>query len=195
MSSAKPIHAAATTETDFQSFSAVVLKPLLQFISTECLASLPASAEDIADFVIQLLTANKEFVNQLCRGSKTSLWLEKPSAASGHFHADFSEKRFHVTQNQCLSEAPNTVQMDRAVAAALKRMDEAFMRQVFERHASSSGMLSASTLISALQEVEAPMFQTSTSHDSPGSVSLEGEVLRRVDANLNGLVDFDECDA
>jgi hypothetical protein len=70
MSSANPAHVAATTETDFQSFSAVVLKPLLQFICTECLASLPSSALDIADFVIQLLTANKELVNQMCRGSK-----------------------------------------------------------------------------------------------------------------------------
>ena len=111
------------------------------------------------------------------------------------FHADFTENRLDITQNQSLSIASNTVQMDRAVAAAIKRMDEAFMRQVFERHASSRGMLSASTLIPALKEVEAPMLQTSTSHDSPGSVSLEGEVFRRVDANLNGFVDFAECEA
>jgi len=82
MSSANPAHVAATTETDFQSFSAVVLKPLLQFISTECLASLPASSLEIADFVIQLLTANKELVNQLCRGGKTSMRLEKPNPPS-----------------------------------------------------------------------------------------------------------------
>jgi hypothetical protein len=110
--------------------------------------------------------------------------------------SDFSEKRLGVIQNQCLSHdsgVSNTVQMDRAVAAAVKRMDEAFMRQVFERHASSRGMLSATALISALQEVEAPMLQTSTNRDSPGSV--ESEVFRRVDANLNGLVDFDECEA
>ena len=102
--------------------------------------------------------------------------------------SEFSEKRHDVTQSQ--RDAPHTVQMDRAVAAAMKRTDEVFMRQVFERHASSRGVLSASALISALQDVDAPMLHTSSS-----SESLESDIFRRVDMNMNGLVDFDECEA
>ncbi len=85
MSSAKSARVAATTESDFQSFSTVRLKPLLRFISAECLASFPASSPDIADFVIQLLTANKERVNQMCRGSTGSVLPEMPSNPPGYF--------------------------------------------------------------------------------------------------------------
>ncbi len=102
--------------------------------------------------------------------------------------SELSEKRHDVTHSQ--RDAPLTVQMDRAVAAAMKRTDEVFMRQVFERHASSRGVLSAAALISALQDVDAPMLHTSSS-----SASLENDIFRRVDANMNGLVDFDECEA
>jgi hypothetical protein len=63
--SARPAPVAAFAETELQSFSALVLKPLLQLISIECCASLPTSALDIADFVIQLLTSIQERDNQM----------------------------------------------------------------------------------------------------------------------------------
>ena len=118
MSSANPAHISATTEIDFQSFSALVLKPLLQFISTECLASLPASSLQIADFVIQLLLENKELVNQLCRGGKTSMRLEKPNAPS-------------------VSYSKSLLKCKTAVSNALKRRDVGFLQRVFDQHSSS----------------------------------------------------------
>jgi hypothetical protein len=78
-----PARVAVTTESDFRSFSEVVLKPLLQFISTECLASLPTSSLDIVDFVIQLLTANKGLVNKMCAGSRASVQQKKTEVILG----------------------------------------------------------------------------------------------------------------
>ena len=99
--------------------------------------------------------------------------------------SQFSVKRHAV---------PNAVEMDSAIAAAMKRTDAVFMREVFERHASGTakGKLSVTTLMSALREVEAPVL--SCRHPS-GSVALENDIFRRADADMSGLVDFFECGA
>jgi WD40 repeat protein len=165
MSSANPAHVAATTETYFQSFSAVVLKPLLQFISTECLASLPASSLEIADFVIQLLTENKELVNQLCRGSKTSMRLEKSSPPS------VPCSKFLLKCKTALSNASN-------------RRDVSFLRNVFNRHKDSSGGLAGQNLIQALQEVDAP--------NIPASDQEVAEIIQQFDNNSNKTLEFGE---
>ena len=93
--------------------------------------------------------------------------------------SEFSEKRHYVTQSQ--RDAPHTVQMDSAVAAAMKRRDENFMRQVFNRHADSNGKLSEPAVVVALKEIQAP-------------IMLQGDTFRRADVNLTGLVDFAECE-
>jgi WD40 repeat protein len=165
MSSTIPAHVAATTETDFQSFSAVVLKPLLQFISTECLASFPASSLEIADFVIQLLTANKELVNQLCRGGKTSIRLEKPNPPS-------------------VSYSESLLRCKAAVFNALKRRDISFLRNVFNRHKDVSGGLAGQNLIQALQEVDAPTIPTSDQEAE--------DIIKQFDANSNKTLEFGE---
>ena len=166
MSYTIPAHVYATTETDFQSFSAVVLKPLLQFISTECLASLPASSLEIADFVIQLLTANKELVNQLCRGGKTSMQLEKPNPPS-------------------VSYSESLLKCKAAVSNALKRRDVSFLQRVFDQHSrkedAKSG-LSVTTLAQALTDADAPVV--------PESEADAAAAISRFDANCNGLMDF-----
>ena len=167
MSSANPAHAAATTETDFQSFSALVLKPLLQFISTECLASLPASALDIADFVIQLLTANKERVNQMCRGSKT-MSLEKPSPPSASYSSSL-------------------LKCKTAVSNASKRRDASFLQRVFDQHSGKEGAksgLTTATLVQALTDADAAVI--------PDSEAAASAAIFRFDANCNGLMDLGE---
>ena len=144
MSSAIPAHVSATTETDFQSFSAVVLKPLLQFISTECLASLPASSLEIADFVIRLLTENKELANQLCRGGKTSMRLEKPNPPSVSY-SEYSESHL-----KCKT----------AVSNALKRRNDSFLQRVFDqlsRKEDAKSGLSVAALAQALIDADAPV--------------------------------------
>jgi hypothetical protein len=62
-----------STESAYHSFVAVALKPLLQFVTAECLATTPASAPNLVDFVIQLLEANKERLYQVCRGTTPSI--------------------------------------------------------------------------------------------------------------------------
>jgi hypothetical protein len=78
------------------------------------------------------------------------------------------------------SPHPKAPELALAAAAAQKRKDEAFMRQVFNRHADSNGKLAEQAVIAALQEIQAPM--------------LQGEIFRRADVNLTGLVDFAECE-
>jgi hypothetical protein len=51
--------AAATTEHAFASFAAISLKPLLQFITSECIACMPASGLNLVDFTLQLLAATR----------------------------------------------------------------------------------------------------------------------------------------
>jgi hypothetical protein len=78
------------------------------------------------------------------------------------------------------------VPINKISAASLKCNDEEFMREVFNRHADSSGELSAPALMAALKEVEAPVLASS-------EASAE-HIFRRADANLSGAVDFQECE-
>jgi WD40 repeat protein len=166
MTSSNPAYVAATTETDFQSFSAAVLKPLLQFITTECLASLPTSALDISDFLIQLLTANKEFVNQMCRGIKTNMRMEKPS----HPRVSHSESLL-----KCKS----------AISSASKRRDANFLREVFDRHKDdASGGLSGQNLIQALTDADAI--------NVPTSDNEVDDIMKQFDADSNKVIQFGE---
>ena len=58
--------AISTTETDFRSFSTFWLKPILQFVTAECIASMPTSGVNIVDFIMQLLESNKERLYEMC---------------------------------------------------------------------------------------------------------------------------------
>ncbi len=177
MSSANAAHVCATTETDFHSFSAVVLKPLLHFISTECFASLPASALDIAGFVIQLLTANKELVNHMCRGSKTSVQLEKPNPPTSH-KPSLSSVSYSDPLLKCKT----------AVANASKRRDVSFLKRLFDQHSrkdDAKGGLPVAALALALTAADAPVV--------PQSESDAAKSIYRFDANCNGLMDFGVC--
>ena len=69
MTTAGTAFSTSSTEHAFQSFTAISLKPLLQFVTTECLAAMPTSGLNLVDFVMQLLEANKERLYQMCRGS------------------------------------------------------------------------------------------------------------------------------
>ena len=72
MSSAMAAYSATSSEHESYFFTATSLKPLLQFITTECVASLPirASGPGLVDFVLQLLAANKEQLYQMCGRSR-----------------------------------------------------------------------------------------------------------------------------
>jgi len=70
-----------------------------------------------------------------------------------------------------------------ALAAARQR---AYLREVFDHHADSEGELSASALIAALMEVQAPVLASESSYAD--------DLFLRADNNLSGTVDFTECE-
>ena len=69
MSTANAARAAPSTETDFQSFASLSLRPILRFVAAECLVAMPASGLSVIDFIIQLLAANKQSLEaKYCSG-------------------------------------------------------------------------------------------------------------------------------
>jgi len=68
-----------------------------------------------------------------------------------------------------------------SIALSTSRRDEAYMKEVFDRHkATERGIEREDALIAALQEVDAPVLTEQTS------------VFRLADKNMNGYVGFDE---
>ena len=84
--------------------------------------------------------------------------------------------------------APSTAEFARAISDAAQRKDEAFMRKIFNHHATKQ-KLSASALIAALKDVAAPVLAAASSE---GSFNAADYVFRLADANLSGDVDFSE---
>jgi regulator of replication initiation timing len=91
-------------------------------------------------------------------------------------------------QQQVQNDQPTLAQFDRATFNAAQRKDEAFMLEVFKRHATNE-KLSASTLIAALKDVAAPLLSATSSESSSDSADF---VFRRADANMSGDIDFSE---
>lgn len=89
-------------------------------------------------------------------------------------------------QQQVENDQPVTSQFSRAISDAAQLHDEAFMREVFERHATNK-KLSANALITALKDVAAPLLAVASCESD--SVDY---IFRRADANLSGDIDFAE---
>jgi hypothetical protein len=100
----------ASTEASFNSFANLSLKPLLQFIAAECVTSRDSSSNfSIVDFVVQLLLANKDHLEQTCRcahlpasaipKSYAPQMPALPSAAAGAREMQTAAAH-HVQQNQ-----------------------------------------------------------------------------------------------
>jgi hypothetical protein len=66
MSTSIAASSARSSEHDARAFTNIVVKPLLEFITKECIASMPSSGMNIVEFVTQLLAANKEQLGRLC---------------------------------------------------------------------------------------------------------------------------------
>ena len=86
------------------------------------------------------------------------------------------------------NDQPSAAQFARAISDASQRNDDAFLRKIFNRHA-TKGKLSASALTAALKDVAAPMLAAASSE---GSCDTADYVFRRADANMSGDVDFAE---
>jgi len=91
-------------------------------------------------------------------------------------------------QQRVNSGHPTLAQFARFISDASQRKEEAFMRKVFERHATNK-KLSASTLIAALNDVAAPLLAATSSESSS---DFSDFIFRRADANMSGDIDFAE---
>ena len=67
MSTSIAASSARSSEHDARAFTNIAIKPLLEFITEECITSMPSSGLNIVEFVTQLLAANKEQLGRLCR--------------------------------------------------------------------------------------------------------------------------------
>ena len=97
-------------------------------------------------------------------------------------------QRSFAAQQRVQNDQPTLAQFARATSDDAQRKDEAFMRQVFNRHATSE-KLSASTLIAALNDVAAPLLAATSSESSSDFADF---IFRRADANMSGDIDFPE---
>ena len=91
-------------------------------------------------------------------------------------------------QQRLNSGQPTLAQFARFISDAVQCKDDAFMLQVFNRHA-TKGKLSASTLMAALKDVAAPLLAATSSESSSDSSDF---IFRRADANMSGDIDFSE---
>ncbi len=93
-----------------------------------------------------------------------------------------------VSRQRVNSCHPTLAQFARFISDASQRKDEAFMRQVFNHHATNE-KLSASSLIAALKDIAAPLLYATSSESSSDFADV---VFRRADANMSGDIDFSE---
>lgn len=167
----------------------------------------------IVDFVVRLLQENKESLEQACRltdvsagGSRSAAPLQaSPAHSSPADDEPPSSETFetiNIRQNET-AQSPACDHFARALSAAMMRTDLDFMRSIFSRHASFEGppcsfssqkYLSATALISALQEVGAPIIAAISSDVLAASADVQREIFRRVDADMSGRVTFAECE-
>jgi hypothetical protein len=218
MTTAGTAFSASSTEHAFQSFTAISLKPLLQFVTIECLAAMPTSGLNLVDFVMQLLESNKERLYQMCRGSDSvSMQLQSypnvPHTISSSQNSKSPKSSQIISPPSAFREVSPSVatrspagdgaqscsklardpapfhKLADAAISSLKRKDKRFMGEVFNRHAKPLG-LSAKALTSALHAIDPSSFAAHVSD------AASAKKLKEVETSNKGHVDFEEfCQA
>jgi uncharacterized phage infection (PIP) family protein YhgE len=168
------------------------ITPLIAEDNSKLLQQQNAQQQQLENVKQQLSQLHDEFVNgkqqnaqlqQQLESSKQLIAQLQHKLESGKQRNDQLQQR---VENDQLSTAAS--QFARHISNAAQRKDEAFMREVFNRHATNE-KISASALIAALKEVAAPVLAAASSE---GSCATDDYVFRRADANLSGDVDFSE---
>ena len=90
----------------------------------------------------------------------------------------------------CTHTSPTASHFAQTIDAAARRDDDKLLRRIFDVYADSNGKLSSAALMSALNDVAAPVLAAVTAEEP---LSAAEQIFRRADANLNGDVDFIEC--
>ena len=111
--------ATASTEAALNSFATVSLKPLLRFIASECVATMPPNDLSLVDFVIKLLIANKERLEQESRISAdrpplpsnavkvgTQVLQERPHVDNDVTVATDAQSPENQSQEACIQSPP-----------------------------------------------------------------------------------------
>lgn len=165
-----------TTERDFSTFSTLALKPLLEFIASQSLTCMPASGVTLVDFVVDLLTDNKQCLNEMC-----AFELNPKLRKSGVLSEKSSVPRCdHVTSE----ESGVFRKCQSAILNGMKRRDTKVLQHIFDVHSKTSGSLTAATLLPALAEADAAVI--------PDSEAAANEAILSVDVDCNGMCDFSE---
>ena len=120
--------------------------------------------------------------------SKLNHYMNQQQIAQLQQQLDSGKQQNDQLQQRIENDQPSTAQFAREISHAAQRKDEAFMREIFNRHATKE-KLSASALTTALKDVAAPMLAAASSE---GSCDTADYVFRRADANMSGDVDFAE---
>ncbi len=137
----------------------------------------PVSAEDNSKPLQQQIA---QLLQQLEKSKQQIAQLQQ--------QLDSGKQQNDQLQQRIENDQPSTAQFAREISHAAQRKDEAFMREIFNRHATKE-KLSASALTTALKDVAAPMLAAASSE---GSCDTADYVFRRADANMSGDVDFAE---
>jgi chromosome segregation ATPase len=169
-------------------------KPLQQQI-TQLQNELESGKKQNAQ-VHQQLESSKQLIAQLqqqlesCKQQNTASLLqsEKQQIAQLQNELDSGKQQNDQLQQRIENDQPSTAQFALEISLAAQRKDEAFMREIFNRHATKE-KLCASALTTALKNVAAPMLADASSE---GSCDTADYVFRRADANMSGDVDFAE---
>ena len=151
----------------------------------------PVSAEDNSKPLQQQIA---QLQNELESGKQQNAQLlqqlekSKQQITQLQQQLDSGKQQNDQLQQRIENDQPSTAQFAREISHAAQRKDEAFMREIFNRHATKE-KLSASALTTALKDVAAPMLAAASSE---GSCDTADYVFRRADANMSGDVDFAE---
>jgi chromosome segregation ATPase len=151
----------------------------------------PVSAEDNSKPLQQQIA---QLQNELESGKQQNAQLlqqlekSKQQIAQLQQQLDSGKQQNDQLQQRIENDQPSTAQFAREISHAAQRKDEAFMREIFNRHATKE-KLSASALTAALKDVTAPVLAAASSE---GSCDTADYVFRRADANMSGDVDFAE---
>jgi hypothetical protein len=178
MSAAIRPSSATSNKQRLRSFTDVSLKPLLQFITTECISSmsLSASGPNVVDFVLHLLAANKDQLYRIC-GCSIKVGSHLP------VHNSFADSVKHTPSLPASSATQSHVsQATRILELEAQVRDLQALVSLQSAHAPPRSLPSETTVrvdLFLTDEVPAPSTQRLPLVDFDRALSL---ALRRTDA-------------
>jgi ankyrin repeat protein len=190
MSFTRTSQVTACSERDFSNFSNLTLKPLLEYISVECITAFPSSGLGAIDFVIKQLTENKKHLDELCRSygvkakpHKSSMSEEKASAVT-RFEKAAGDEGEMAQSDLVIKDSDSLLKCKVAVSKGFKRRDARHLHQIFVQNTDASGFLPSCKLTKALSDAGAAII--------PESAEAAALAITRIDIDGDLVCDFGE---